>query len=44
MAAINLSMRGKTTKIDNDNIDSKTLKGSASGHAKLDFKVNHTDG
>lgn len=41
-AGINLSMGGKTTKIDK--IDAKTLKGSASGHAKLEFTINHIDG
>lgn len=27
-----------------DRIDANTLKGNVSGHTKLDFRVNHTDG
>jgi len=36
------SVGGKTVKINK--IDANTLKGSSTGHTKLDFKVNHTDG
>ncbi len=40
--ALNLSNGGKKIKIDK--IDPNTLRGRASGHTKLDFRANHTDG